>query len=143
MLRKHEESYLERKRRIEHCGILAFGDYSFTPLDARSAFIASALIATTYLDCTFKKFTKVARKKKAFYNLTAELAMVEEGGHHFKVDCNHHLILRRGPQIAKHSKISTIFFSKMHSVSQPYLRQVVNASTMVVYIFFLQASGIF
>ena len=36
-------------------GILALGDYSFTPLDARSALIATALIATTYLDCSFKK----------------------------------------------------------------------------------------
>ena len=30
-------------------GILAFGDYSFTPLDARSALIPTALIATNYL----------------------------------------------------------------------------------------------
>ena len=45
----------EKKYSMGNIGILALGDYSFTPLDARSALIATALIATTYLDCSFKK----------------------------------------------------------------------------------------
>ena len=49
--------------------------------------------------------------------------MVGEGGHHFKVDCNHHLILRLGPQIAKYSEISTILVgicSQFLWVQTPY-----------------------
>ena len=67
-------------------GILALGDYSFTPLDARSALIATALIATTYLDCSsFKKgrqgeFLKVTKWTETFDNLTAaELAVMGNG----------------------------------------------------------------
>ena len=65
-------------------GILALGDYSFTPLDARSALIATALIATTYLDCSFKKgrqgeFLKVTKETETFDNLTAELAVMGNG----------------------------------------------------------------
>ena len=45
----------KKNHSMVNIGILALGDYSFTPLDARSALIATALIATTYLDCSFKK----------------------------------------------------------------------------------------
>ena len=70
---------MEKKKKdsMGSSGILALGDYSFTPLGARSALIAAALIATTYLDCSFKKGRK--GHKETFDKVTAELAVMGNG----------------------------------------------------------------